>query len=337
MVENKNIVIINTAFLGDVALSVYFVDKVKQIFPDSIISFITTPQAAAIVNCFKNADNVFAYDKRVSHKGLHGFKEIRKDFKNPIDIVFALHKSMRTTILTKYLKPKFSISFDNSAFSFLYSSRVKYHINLHEIDRNLLQLENFTKSKLRYNQENAELVFNETDQQFVSEQINKYNLQKFICIAPGSVWETKKWKVKHFKKIVEMISEIGYQTVLLGSVSEYNLCESIKSDNSINFAGILNLPQSMLMISQSKAVISNDSAPTHFAGIMNTPVVSIFGPTIPEFGFAPHKSNSRIAQIDDLKCRPCSIHGTKQCPIKSHECMENITPEKVLALLKEIL
>ena len=60
------------------------------------------------------------------------------------------------------------------------------------------------------------------------------------------------------------------------------------------------------------------------------PVYAIFGPTVPEFGFAPYGTKGFIIQNRDIKCRPCGIHGGKKCPTKTFDCMEKIKPEEVI-------
>jgi heptosyltransferase-2 len=72
----------------------------------------------------------------------------------------------------------------------------------------------------------------------------------------------------------------------------------------------------------------------HIAVAVRTPVVAIFGATIPGFGFAPRGPRDTVIETNGLKCRPCSIHGGKRCPIKTFECMLAIDPEVVVNKLE---
>lgn len=337
--ELDNIIIIQTAFIGDVALSIYLAEKVKALAPKSNLYFITTPQSQSLVKCFDSVDHVIEYDKRNLHKGLIGIKSIIKKLgQNDFDLALVPHKSFRSAILTKFIKPKISVSFNNSQLSFLYSKRANYQLSISEIDKNFLLLSTLTKSNYKYEGQIPKLKFNENDKNHIHELINKKNYSDFVCISPGSIWFTKQWKEHHLAKLIRIIRQHNLTPILMGSNSEVELCNRINKENlAINLAGKTTLPQMLILMSYSKAVISNDSAPTHFAGILNIPVVSIFGPTIREFGFAPHRSNSRIAEVSGLSCRPCSIHGEKSCPIKTHACMEELQPEQVFLLLQEIL
>jgi heptosyltransferase II len=84
-------------------------------------------------------------------------------------------------------------------------------------------------------------------------------------------------------------------------------------------------------------VVSNDSAFTHMASLLAVPTATIFGPTIPEFGFAPLAPRSVVLQNNTLRCRPCTAHGSKQCPISTHECMTSITTGMVETQILSIL
>jgi heptosyltransferase-2 len=75
----------------------------------------------------------------------------------------------------------------------------------------------------------------------------------------------------------------------------------------------------------------------HLAVAVATPVVAIFGATVPEYGFAPRGAHDIVIETKGLKCRPCSIHGGDMCPIKTFECMLAITPEFVVNKVKPFL
>ena len=69
----------------------------------------------------------------------------------------------------------------------------------------------------------------------------------------------------------------------------------------------------------------NDSAPMHLCSAMNAPCSAVFCSTVPKFGFGPLSEKSFIIQTtEELECRPCGIHGFKECPIKTFECANSI-------------
>jgi heptosyltransferase-2 len=64
---------------------------------------------------------------------------------------------------------------------------------------------------------------------------------------------------------------------------------------------------------------------------MNTPTVTIFGPTVPEFGFGPLAERSATVGMESLACRPCDRHGPMACPLGHWKCMRDVGVDRVLA------
>ncbi|MBM2841153.1 MAG: hypothetical protein HW412_1681, partial [Bacteroidetes bacterium] len=126
-----------------------------------------------------------------------------------------------------------------------------------------------------------------------------------------------------------------------GGKEDAALCEEIGNAispvNVLNAAGELSLLQSAELIRQCILLVSNDSAPMHLAVGVRTPVVAIFGATVPRFGFAPRGKRDIVAEINDLLCRPCSIHGGDRCPIKTFVCMNDLSPQLVHAKVQTVL
>ena len=101
--------------------------------------------------------------------------------------------------------------------------------------------------------------------------------------------------------------------------------------------GELTLLQSGELIRRCRVLIANDSAPMHMAVAVRTPVVAIFGATVPEFGFTPLGEHDVVVQTLGLECRPCAIHGGTSCPIKTFVCMKDIQVADVLDRVNDIL
>ncbi len=337
----KNIAVIQTAFIGDIALSLPLPQAIRNTIPDANITFITTPMAASLVRCADAVDEVIAFDKHFENKkitDLINFAEKIK--KRKIDCVISPHRSLRSTLLSWLIKPKVSVGFLNAASSFLYSKRVAYHISLHETQRVLAllyalpefaNLDYVPKVQITIPTEECKIA----DGLWEHAGLHNYNV---IAIAPGSTWATKRWPVSHFIQTIQEIQKRNYQAILLGSKEDAAICDEIhKETDAISFAGQTTLPQSMKILKHCKAILTNDSAPGHLAQLVEVPSVTIFGPTIPQFGFAPIGEHNRIIEMPNLSCRPCAIHGGKICPIGVHECMNNISPQTALLTLFQLL
>jgi ADP-heptose:LPS heptosyltransferase len=97
-------------------------------------------------------------------------------------------------------------------------------------------------------------------------------------------------------------------------------------------AGRLKLPQEITLMTHLDLMVCTDSSNMHLATMVNIPVVSIWGGTHPDVGFAPFaKGEESILQISrvDVSCRPCSVYGKETCFRGDFACLNQITPQMV--------
>lgn len=330
----KHIGIINTAFLGDVAISLDLTASIKAYHPDCKINFITTPAAADIASITQAIDLVTVFDKKSRHKSFSGMWKLAWEIKEwGAECIISAHKSARSAILTAMINPKFSVGFNNAGLSFLYRKRVKYNFNLHESDRLkylLNAFQNYEGSALN----NDYIRFNIAVVNKIEHIMSDMNNAKpLIIIAPGSVWATKRWGTDRFIKLAKMLKN-NYKVALVGGKSDSDLIDDVAGKSgTIALAGKLSIPETIYLMTKAEWVITNDSAPTHFANLAGCKTATIYGPTSPIFGFYPMGKNDVVFQTE-LPCKPCSIHGGEVCPLGTHECMTSITPEMIIEKLK---
>jgi heptosyltransferase-2 len=160
-----------------------------------------------------------------------------------------------------------------------------------------------------------------------------------VCIFPGSIWATKKWNEESFIELAERLVREGHEIYWMGSKEEMPMTKKmeVRVRGSHSVAGQLSLFQSLVLLSHSRLAISNDSAGQHLAAVAGAPTVSIFGPTILDFGFRPWNSQAMVAELFDVPCRPCGPHGHKKCPKGTHECMKRLPVALVTQRVHQLL
>ncbi len=126
--------------------------------------------------------------------------------------------------------------------------------------------------------------------------------------------------------------------ICLGGKSDSELCNSIKQHskhkNIVNLAGQLNFLQSAALMQYAKMNYVNDSAPMHFASSVNAPICAVYCSTIPGFGFGPLSEISHIIEVEKkLSCRPCGLHGKKDCPEGHFNCAHEIKTAQLVQVL----
>lgn len=154
-----------------------------------------------------------------------------------------------------------------------------------------------------------------------------------LIISPGARHFTKMWQTERWVDLLKLCYQHGFTSqVVIGGIDDMSVAAEIMSGLNhvvLAAAGKTTLGEMTALLSLGNILVTGDSGPMHVAAAVRTPVVAIFGPTVPEFGFAPFRCQSRIVQIDNLECRPCAPHGSKICPRGHFRCMTDISVDMV--------
>jgi heptosyltransferase II len=338
----QKILIIQTAFIGDVILTTPLIRVVSHNFPGAEIHFLTIPSSKNTVETLPYISKLWIYDKHDRERGLIAFFRLIGKFRLvQFDLVITPHRSLRTALLVLIAGIPVRIGFKNSMGWFLFTRTVKYLSKIHEIERNLKLIEPLDITV--HQKELPEIQITEFDKNSVDEWMKGKKIikpEKIIAMAPGSVWFTKRWPVNYFRELAEKFSESGYGIIFVGSKDDEYLYREINQPENPSFysaMGLFTLRQTAEIIWRSQLLISNDSAPTHLGVAVKTKVLTIFGSTIPEYGFYPYGDNDRIIEVENLYCRPCTDHGRHSCPQKHFRCMLEIKPQQVFRKAQDML
>jgi heptosyltransferase-2 len=160
-----------------------------------------------------------------------------------------------------------------------------------------------------------------------------------VALAPGSVWATKRWP--YYAELARRLAAADARLVVVGGGADGPLAGAIAAacppGTVLDATGRLSLLASAELLGRCGALVTNDSAPQHLASAAGVPTLTIFGPTVPEFGFGPLAPGSRTVGHAALACRPCDRHGPQRCPLGHWRCMRELSPDDVaraaLALL----
>jgi len=159
-----------------------------------------------------------------------------------------------------------------------------------------------------------------------------------VALAPGSVWATKRWP--YYPELAGRLASRA-RLVVVGGADDAELAGAILDactpGGATDAAGRLSLLASAELIGRAALLVTNDSLPQHLASAMGTPTVTIFGPTVPDFGFGPLAPGSRAVGHQALDCRPCHHHGPPRCPLGHWRCMRELAVDEVLAAVDAVM
>ena len=325
--SGERVLVIQTAFLGDVVLTTGLLNRLA--LRDGPVDVVTTRAAAPLLATHPAVARVVVFDKKGEHKGLGGLRHMARVLREArYERAYLPHRSLRTAAVALLARIPRRIGFSGSPGSLLYTERVPWPEEKHEADRlqDLAGPVDGPKAILS-------LGLTDEDRASAGAWLANHGVgTPFLAIAPGSIWGTKRWP-----GYAELVQRVAEPVVIVGGPEDRRLGDDIASaapDRVWNAAGVLSLRASAALIERARLLVTNDSAPLHLASAVRTPVVAIFGPTVPGFGFGPREPADRIVEVNGLDCRPCSAHGPMVCPLGHHRCMRDLRVDDVLEAVR---
>ncbi len=275
-------------------------------------------------------EKTWVWDKK-GGKTRNLFKLIRELRKLDFDMVFNLHRHFNSGLVATLMKSPVKVGFKQNPLSFFYTRKINHQIpdprGWHEVQRNLELIPDYqiVDNSKTYK---PELPLQEKNFQ----KVGPYLRGDYFVIAPASVWFTKAWSEEKFKELTQELVKRG-NVYFIGAPGDKDLCDRIRMNHphTLNLCGDLNLLDSAALMKSSKRVFVNDSAPLHLASAVNAKTTAIFCSTVPQFGYTPLADDSEVVDVgNSLSCRPCGLHGHKNCPLGHFKCSTAIEIQRVL-------
>ena len=327
--RHSDVLVIQTAFLGDVVLTTPLLSVLAS--RHGPVDVVTTPAASGLLEGHPAVASVIRYDKQGVDRGWRALHRLGAELRGRrYRRVYLPHRSLRSTALAWWSGAKERIGFADAPGAIAYTSRVRRARTGHEVER-LLALAGSAPGVPA-----VSLALGTRDHAEADAWLEARGIAtRFVAIAPGSVWGTKRWPY-----YAELVSQLDRPVVIVGGPEDSALAQAIavaKPERAVSAAGALSLRGSAAMIQRASVLVTNDSAPLHLATAVGTPVVALFGPTVPEFGFGPRRQGDVSLGHADLACRPCSRHGPERCPLGHHRCMRELSVEVVLKAVLDVV
>ena len=336
--------VVQTSFLGDTVLTTPLIAELATRGP---VSVVVTPASAPLLARNPDIHELFVYDKRGADAGLRGFRRLAKRVRAPEAksgappaIAYLAQRSARSGALALAAGYSQRVGFEGSAGQTLYTARVPYREDRHHAER-LWRLA-FWESEVPDSMSQStlpKLFPGDAERRAVNALLGEgTDTRPLIAFAPGSVWATKRWP--YYGQLAEVLAP-RFRIAIVGG-----LADSPEAASIADFSGArgvddgtasLSLLASAELIGRARLLVTNDSAPQHLASAMGTKTITIFGPTVEEFGFGPLAPHSISLGLDALACRPCHHHGPPHCPLGHWRCMRELDVDAVARAVDEVL
>ena len=345
--------VVQTSFLGDTVLTT---PLIAELGARGAVDVVVTPAAAELLSNNPSIRQLFVYDKRGRDSGIAGLarmaRRVRTHFQELGDdhaaaatlTAYLAQGSLRSATLAYLAGFGERVGFATSPARALYTRRVPYDSGAHHAER-LWRLAvpaaraAGTADSPARGMPAPRLYPGQAERDAVDALLGPAaGARQLVALAPGSVWATKRWP--YYSELARRLAG-RCRIAIVGSGADSEVArlivESAGAQGVVDATGKLSLLASAELIGRSELLVTNDSSPQHLASAMATPTITIFGPTVPDFGFGPLTPHSITLGHPTLPCRPCHHHGPPTCPLGHWKCMKELGVEAVEIAVSRLL
>ncbi len=326
----RRILLAQTSFAGDVVLTLPLHDALAAAFPAAEIHWLVRPAAVGLIAARVGVDRVHIFDKHGKDAGGAGLLRTSRRLRaGRFDSALAVQRSFRTALMLALAGIPFRAGFADAPGWWLYHCRVARR-GTHASER-LLALAAALGVAPEGLSLPPRLVVEPAAARRIDVLLEREGIAaeaRILVVAPGSVWATKRWPAAAFGALMVSLVPARFDAaIVVGTAGDRIACgDAVRVASGarvVDLCGRTDAAELVALLARASCAVANDSAVGHIAATLDVPLVSIFGPTVPEQGFAPRGAHVRVVGLP-LGCRPCSRHGTARCPLGTHACMVDL-------------
>jgi lipopolysaccharide heptosyltransferase II len=330
----RNVAILRFSALGDVVLTSPAVQALAEAWPDAEITFVTKERFAPLV----------AHNPHIAHVLTLGEGESLLTLRQRLaerqpDVVLDLHDNLRASWLRRLAPAKRKVVWRKRPFWHGVAVRLRlttYSARLHIAARYHAAVEQLVGHQLPPGDmklwvDGAEAVAARDTLVTAGVDLER----PVVGMAPGSMWETKRWPTDRWGQLASRCIEAGWQVVLTGSPAEREVTAAVRehATGAVDLAGQVSIGQLGAVVANCSAFVANDSGPMHVARALGVPTLAFFGSTDPaQFDFTGHG-----LMWAALECAPCSLYGLSSCPRRHFRCMLDLGVDAAWAELEALV
>ncbi|MXW03791.1 MAG: lipopolysaccharide heptosyltransferase II [Gemmatimonadetes bacterium] len=338
----SRILVIRFSSMGDIVLTSPVTRQLDRLFPDAEIDFLTRSEYVSLARALPGVAAVQRFDPGTGLLSLVSRLRERR-----YDLAIDLHGNLRSRLVAMTGIAGRVLRYDKRRFARMAIVRRRRRSRPvpHTIDRYLEVLDRFQASAapgLEGAQNTAErrlpqLKVDDAAAAIVEERLADAGIGpdvRILGVAPGASHGPKRWPPERFAGVADHMAESrDMKILLLGSEADRPVTGEVADAMerpAVDWTGATDLALLPAAVRRCALMVSNDSGPMHVATAVGTPVIGVFGATHPRLGFAPVGPADAAVTLD-LPCSPCSLHGNRACRFRTHACMEELDPRRVVA------
>lgn len=344
----KRILMVKTHAIGDAILVTPAIRALRNRYPGSEIVLLTGRQPEEIIDGNKDINEILSFDESAlfNLNLLKIIKLIKMVRKEHFIMSFIFHYSSLMHLLVLAFGIPYRIGFDKDGTGFSLTHKLPWdNKGEHWTADVSLDLARFVGANTE--DKSLKIEISKRDMGFADNLLRDYKICSddiLIGIFPGGgknprdIVYQKRWGIEKYATIIDILSaRYGAKIIIFGSPNDKKVVSkliNISKTSVINTSGKVNLKQLSALIKKCSLLITNDSAPLHIAVAVDTPTVSLFGPS--RARAIVEENEKHIPIQSTYPCSPCYCNS-RFPGCDNPQCMEAISCNEVLAIAERQL
>ena len=341
----SRILVIRFSSMGDIVLTSPVTRQLSRICPGAEIDFLTREEYAPLAGALPGIVQVRRFEPEQGLWELVACLRRRR-----YDLVIDLHGSIRSRLVGLAGNARRVVRYDKRRLArmALVAKPGRSAAVPHTVDRYLEVIDALDRRTVRDETPGngapdasvnkiPELIVEDSAAAEVADRLAGEGIGPdvpVLGVAPGASHGPKRWPPDRFALVADQLASVhGMSVLLLGSDADRPVAAEVAGamkEPALDWTGATDLALLPAAVKRCRHLVCNDSGPMHVATAVGTPVTGVFGATHPRLGFAPLGREDTAVSLD-LPCSPCSLHGDRPCRFRTHACMEDLPPQRVIA------
>lgn len=332
----EHILVIRFSSLGDILLTAPALRALRTRFPVSHIDLLVASEYQEAARLIPGPNRVLAFDRS---QGFSELLRLRGKLSRCYHVVVDLQNNFRSAFLRTFLFPIMWVKARRYRLRRWLMIQFKWNLYREIRPVPVRYLDAVEMLGCHDDGQGLELAIESIQPRGTNDatDFDKLESSLYAVLSPGAKHFTKRWPAERWIELGQMLRESGRAVYVLGAASEHELVTNITGGipQSIPVIG-MPVQNVALILRHAQVAVTNDSGIMHLAAGVDTPLVSIFGSTVREFGFGPYTDKSIVIE-HELPCRPCTPFGRSACPKGHFRCMNDTTAAMVFSKLQELI
>jgi lipopolysaccharide heptosyltransferase II len=311
-------------WLGDMVMSVGFMNQLPHVFPGAEISIIAKNGIHGLLSFFPQTQHQFIFSKE-EFKGIKGLISFGKQIKQKekFDLFFCLPDSFSSAIMGAATGSGKRIGYKKELRQILLTDAFSKPKGLHRADEYIQLIELFTNKSMGP----ADVSLH-----------HRFQKQDHVVVNINSEASSRRLTVTKAIEILNLLrSSIKERILLIGAPKETEFVDAVLKQlndpsNIENLAGKTSLFQLVQVLASAQLMLTTDSGPAHLANALGTHTVVLFGAGKESYTAPYNKSLRNIIRLGQLSCEPCEKNSCVRYGVP--QCLERLDSDRIIETVK---